>query len=73
MKHHRGRLVGLITLHVDDALLAGEPEVEADWTLLQQKLKFGSWIDLKEGGKFLGRVMLQSDDRRSVTLDMNAY
>ena len=73
MKHIDGRLVGLITLHVDDALLAGGPEVESDWVALQKQLKFGSWTDLKEGGKFLGRVMRQSEDRRSVTLDMNVY
>ena len=73
MKHINGKLVGLITLHVDDALLAGGPEVEHDWSVLQQKLKFGSWTDLKEGGKFLGRVMRQSEDRHSVSLDMNTY
>ena len=46
-------LIGLITLHVDDALLAGSSEVEADWEKLQKELKFGSWTDLKEGGKSL--------------------
>ena len=70
MKHVGVKLVGLITLCVDDALLAGEPELEADWKILQQKLKFGSWTDLQEGGKFLGRVTRQSADRR---LDMNTY
>ena len=44
-----------------------------DWKILQSKLKFGSWTDLKGGGKFLGRVMRQSDDRHTVTIDMNIY
>ena len=74
MKHNdQGVLIGLITLHVDDALLAGSSEVEADWEKLQKELKFGSWTDLKEGGKILGRVMRQSEDRHSVTIDMNQY
>ena len=74
MKHNsRGELIGLVTLHVDDALLAGSHEVEEDWKTLQTRLKFGSWTDLKEGGKFLGRVMRQSDDRHTVTVDMNLY
>ena len=74
MKHNdQGQLIGLITLHVDDALLAGGPEVEADWKTLQSRLKFGSWTDLKEGGKFLGRVMKQSEDRETITVDMNIY
>ena len=74
MKHNcGGELIGLATLHVDDALLAGSPEVEEDWKVLQSKLKFGSWTDLKEGGKFLGRVMRQSDDRSMITVDMNIY
>ena len=74
MKHNSGgELIGLATLHVDDALLAGSPEVEEDWKVLQSKLKFGSWTDLKEGGKFLGRVMRQSDDRSMITVDMNIY
>ena len=72
LKHNsRGELIGLVTLHVDDALLAGSPEVAEDWKTLQTRLKFGSWTDLKEGGKFLGRVMRQSDDRHTVTVDMN--
>ena len=54
-------------------MLAGEPEIEHDWNVLKQKLKFGSWTDLKEGGKFLGRVMRQSEDRHTVSLDMNTY
>ena len=55
MKHNsRGELVGLVTLHVDDALLAGNAEVAEDWQTLQTQLKFGSWTDLKDGGKFLG-------------------
>lgn len=74
MKHNaQGDLIGLIALHVDDALLAGSSEVEADWTTLQSRLKFGSWTDLTEGGKFLGRVMKQSQDRSTVTVDMNLY
>ena len=74
MKHNsRGELVGLVTLHVDDALLAGNAEVAEDWQTLQTQLKFGSWTDLKDGGKFLGRVMRQSDDRHTVTVDMNLY
>ena len=73
MKHVNGKLCGLVTLHVDDAMLTGSPEVQADWEVLRKKLKFGSWTSLHEGGKFLGRWMKQSDDNRLITITMNEY
>ena len=73
MKHVNGKLCGLVTLHVDDAMLTGSPEVQADWEMLRKKLKFGSWTSLHEGGKFLGRWMKQSDDNRQITITMNEY
>ena len=67
------QLIALITVHVDDALMGGSKEAEEIWHMLKQQLKFGSWESLKQGAKFLGRRMKQSDDCSTIDVDMNEY
>lgn len=64
-----GRLCGLATLHVDDVLLTGDPQVmKPVWDKLRSHLKFGSWTSLREGGKFLGRWLKQSEDLSEINM-----
>ena len=71
--HVKGVLQAMATVHVDDCLTAGSPDVEQVWTELKGRLTFGSWTPMVDGIKFLGRHMKQNEETFEVVSDMDEY
>ena len=71
--HLKGSLMAMATVHVDDVLLSGDPAVESVWTELRQRLTFGSWNEMVEGFKFLGRFLKQDPTNFHIQASMQEY
>ena len=55
------RLMGWISVHVDDCLLAGGRLAEAVWERLKKRLQFKTWLRLADGvRKFCGRWLSET-------------
>ena len=71
--HLKGSLMGMATVHVDDVLLSGDPAIESVWIELQRRLTFGSWNEMMEGFKFLGRFLKQDAKTFHIQASMQEY
>ena len=60
------RIHGIIHIHVDDLLFAGDEAFESKWTQLKEKIKFGD----EKAGSFthLGIELIQDIDKGKVSL-----
>ncbi len=67
-------LRGVLVIHVDDTLAAGDLTMEPVWAELRTVLRFGSWPRVMdtEGVYFCGRFTTQASDF-SCTADENEY
>lgn len=68
-----GQIDGIISIHVDDALLAIAKHLEAIIAELKRRLSFGTWKSVVEGGKFCGRFYKQGPGLDHVDVDINEY
>ena len=68
-----GQLQGLVSVHVDDALMAGSSHMTDTWSQLQARLKLGSWKALDEGVTYVGRHMQRNPADFTVRVDMDGF
>ncbi len=54
--------MAMAIVRVDHVLLRGDPSIESLWTEFRQRLTFGSWNEMVEGFKFLGRFSKQDPE-----------
>lgn len=63
----------LVSLHVDDGLVAGNDAALPVWKELQSRLRLSAWNEVTtDGTEFSGCMLLQEADF-SVTIDIDAY
>ena len=70
--YREGKLIALVSVHVDDFLGAGTADAEELWQKLRDRYTFGKWQQASDGVRHIGRDVKQHPSG-DVTIDLTHY